>query len=450
MDMVGCTYPNGISIEVADTTGDTQLNDYKFVCQTEKAEENTFSIQCGDIFSTYHKNGSLESCAIGQEFDVEYDYYYKEDPRGGGGNHTFSGGNKIKIKIKFRINNDKLNDTHNSFTYFPYWVNASYINNLLEKTTFVDASQYLEDLRNSEIKDNSGRLDWKDITGDIKDNYTHNETSQDYLSRTRFDYPVKNKKGRYNDLVTFADKNNKDKVIFDDDSYVQNAVYEKEINFGANMEYHIVAFRNYLNNSGDNLLKNIIAMYISKPYTISTMYLIYNKDDIKYGYEDDESNLIKFEDYFESNFKGYLCKIKPISESSDGNGETTSDTSNTVKRMVIEMALHSKTLTNADIAGAVLTKNKNGTIIAETSVYQILNIENLSEEIIAKNELTEEEREKRKCGILVKMILDESLGITDIIDYPNSGLDLFIMDDNQIIYRINLHIDSNGNLSYRG
>ena len=444
MDMVGCTYPNGISIEVADTTGDTQLNDYKFVCQTEKAEENTFSIQCGDIFSTYHKNGSLESCAIWQEFDVEYDYYYKEDPRGGGGNHTFSGGNKIKIK--FRINNDKLNDTHNSLTYFPYWVNSRDIKNLLEKTTFVDASQYLETLGNSEINDSPGRLDWKDITGDIKDNYTHNETSQDYLSRTRFDYPVKNKKGRYNDLVTFADKNNKDKVIFDDDSYVQNAVYEKEINFGANMEYHIVAFRNYLNNSGDNLLKNIIAMYISKPYTILTMYLIYNKGDIKYCYEDDESNLVEFA----SGFTGFKCYIEEITESSDGNGETTSDTSNTVKRMVIEMALHSKTLTNADIAGAVLTKNKNGTIIAETSVYQILNIENLSEEIIAKNELTEEEREKRKCGILVKMILDESLGITDIIDYPNSGLDLFIMDDNQIIYRINLHIDSNGNLSYRG
>ena len=446
MDMVGCTYPNGISIEVADTSGDTQLNDYKFICQTDKAEENTFSIQCGDIFSTYHKNGSLESCAIGQEFDVEYDYYYKEDPRGGGGNHTFSGGKKVKIK--FRINNDKLNDTHNSFTYFPYLVNSRDIKNLLEKTTFVDASLYLENLGNSEIDDTPGRLNWKDITGDIKDNYTHNETSQDYLSRTRFDYPVKNKIGRYNNLVTFADKNNKDKVIFDDDSYVQNAVYEKEINFGAKMEYHIVAFRNYLNNSGDNLLKNIIAMYISKPYTISTMYLIYDKGDIKYWYEDDEidesvngSNLVEFASHFENGFTGFNCDMKDIIESSDGNGETTGDTSNTVKRMVIEMALHSDTLTNADVASAVLTKNKNGTIIAETSVYQIFSKGQFEDDV---------DRETSKCGILVKMILDESLGIKNKGDYPNNGLDLFIMDDNQIIYRINLHIDSSGNLVNRG
>ena len=434
MDMVGCTYPNGISIEVADTSGDTQLNDYKFVCQTDKAEENTFSIQCGDIFSTYHKNGSLESCAVAREFDVEYDYYYDEDERGGGGNHTFSG--EKKAKIKFRINNDMLNDTHNSFTYFPYWVNARYIKGLLEKTTFVDASQYLEDLENSEIKNTSKRLNWGDITGDIKNNYTHNEKKQEALSRTRFDYPKKDKGNMHNRLVTFVDKGNSNKVIFDDDSYVQNAVYEKEMNFEAKASYHIVAFRNYLNNSGDNLLKNIIAMYISKPYTISPIYLIYDKGDIKYWYEDDESNLVKFA----SGFTGYYCRMEDIRESSDGNGETTGDTSNTVKRMVIEMALHSDTLTNADIAGAVLTKNKNGTIIAETSVYQIFD----------KNEFTEEDREKHKCGIYVKMILDESLGITGIGQYPNSGLDLFIMDDNQIIYRINLHIDYLGNLVNRG
>ena len=48
------------------------------------------------------------------------------------------------------------------------------------------------------------------------------------------------------------------------------------------------------------------------------------------------------------------------------------------------------------------------------------------------------------------MILDESLNISGIDNYPNKGLDLFIMDDNQIIYRINLHIDSRGNLVNRG
>ena len=421
MDMVGCTYPNGISIEVADTSGDTQLNDYKFVCQTDKAEENTFLIQCGDIFSTYHKNGSLETCAVGQEFDVEYDYKYD----GRRDVHTFDGGDKVKIK--FRINNDILNDTHNSFTYFPYWINTRNISGLTSATTFVEASEYL--------KNNATRLNWKEITGDIKNNYTHNEKNQEILSRTRFDYPKKDKSNMHNKLVTFVDKGNSNKVIFDDDSYVQNAVYEKEMNFGANAEYHIVAFRNYLNNSGDNLLKNIIAMYISKPYTIRPINLMYDEGGIKYWYENDESNVVNFE----SGFTGYNCEMKDIIESSDGNGETTSDTSNTVKRMVIEMVLHSNTLTNADIAGAVLTKNKNGTIVAETSVYQVFNTK----------EVNDENRETSKCGIYVKMILDESLGIKNKGDYPSSGLDLFIMDDNQIIYRINLHLDSNGNLVNR-
>lgn len=444
MTMIGCTYPNGISIEVADTTGDTQLNDYKFVCQTDRAEENTFSIQCGDIFSVYHKNGSLESCAVAREFDVEYDYYdpkyYDIDDK------LFGYGQpNVRVNLKFRINNDMFNDTHNSFTYFPYWINSyRTLNVLLNKTTFVDASAYL--WGNSNVS----RLNWVDITGEVKDTYLHNETSQDYLLRTRFDYPAKGNKGRYNNLVAFAEKENNDKVIFDDDSYVQNAVYGKTVYINEKNPSYIVAFRNYLNNSGDNLLKNIIAMYVSKPFTISPIgFLGYSENNIYY-YEDDESKLIKFA----SGFTGYKCYDieEETTQDSDGSDGTTGDTTNTVKikRWVIEMALYNATLTNADIAGAVLTKNNNGTIVAETSVYQIFNTTGLSDENIEKNEMTEEEREARKCGIFVKMILDESLGIEKIIDYPNSGLDLFIMDDNQIIYRINLHIDAEGHLVQRG
>ena len=430
MTMIGCTYPTGISTETTDTSGDTQLKDYKFVCQTEKAEENTFSIQCGNIFSTYHKNGSVETCAVAKEFDVEYDYIEDE-------NHFHYKGNSKKAKIKFRINNDKFNDTHNSFTYFPYWIPTDSIiddKGFSGVTSFVSASLFLGLA--------AKRLNWKDISGEVKDNYNHNETSQDYLSRTRFDYPVKNKKGRYNNLVAFADKNNKNKVIFDDDSYVQNAVYEKEIKFDdENNSYSIVAFRNYLNNSGDNLLKNIIAMYVSKPYKLSPIKFVsggYYKDD-----KEDESitgstsSSSSEPKKIENAFSAYTVSVKEEQE-----GETTGDTGNTVERMVIELALSGDTLTNANIAGAAITKNNSGVIAGETSVYQIYDKQDITDD--------DDDVENHMCGIFVKIILNDDLKIKTIKDYPNKGLDLYVMDDNQLVYRINLHINNSGQLSYRG
>lgn len=419
MTMIGCAYPTGISTETADTSGDAKLNNYKFVCQTEKAEENNFSIQCGNIFSIYHKNGSVETCAVAKEYDAEYDYDTKNNY------FHYSGGSK-KVKIKFRINNDKFNDTHNSFTYFPYWICTNQIGELIRcGTTFVEASEYL--------KNYAIRLTWNDISGEVKDNYNHNEKSQDYLSRTRFDYPVRGGKGRRNYLATFADKDNKDKVIFDDDSYVQNAVYEKNITFNENTDsYSIVAFRNYLNNSNDNLLKNIIAMYVSKPYKLSPIRFV----SVPCYREYDESITGSTSSGLQeitSSFRAYMDT--PDSASN----ETTGDTSNTVQRMVIELALSGETLTNASIAGAAITKDRSGDIAGETSVYQIY----------SDSSVTDENVESLMCGIYVKITLNDDLNIKTVKDYPNKGLDLYIMDDNQFIYRINLHIDDNGNLAYR-
>lgn len=419
MTMIGCAYPTGISTETADTSVDTKLNNYKFVCQIEKAEENNFSIQCGNIFSIYHKNSSVETCAVAKEYDAEYDYDTTNNY------FHYSGGSK-KVKIKFRINNDKFNDTHNSFTYFPYWICTNQIGELIRcGTTFVEASEYL--------KNWAIRLTWNDISGEVKNNYNHNEKSQDYLSRTRFDYPAKGGKGRRNYLATFADKDNKDKVIFDDDSYVQNAVYEKNITFNENTDsYSIVAFRNYLNNSNDNLLKNIIAMYVSKPYKLSPIRFV----SVPCYREYDESITGSTSSGLQeitSSFRAYMDTLDSASD------ETTGDTSNTVQRMVIELALSGETLTNASIAGAAITKDRSGDIAGETSVYQIY----------SDSSVTDENVESLMCGIYIKITLNDDLNIKTVKDYPNKGLDLYIMDDNQFIYRINLHIDDNGNLAYR-
>ena len=420
MTMIGCTYPTSISTETADTSGYTQLNDYKFVCQTEKAEENNFSIQCGNIFSIYHKNGSIEACAAEKEFDFEY--LYSKDYNG-----FFCFGLSKNMEIKFRINNDKFNDTHNSFTYFPYLIRTEMLSGLTSVTTFVEASEYL--------KNYAIRLTWNDISGEVKNNYNHNEKSQDYLSRTRFDYPAKGGKGRRNYLATFVDKENKDKVIFDDDSYVQNAVYEKSLTFyniftQVYNSYNIIAFRNYLNNSSDNLLKNIIAMYVSNPYKLSNIEFV----SVPCYREDDESitgstsnGLTKIT----SAFSAYMDTHDSVSD------ETTGDTSNTVQRMVIELALSGETLTNASTAGAAITKNKIGDIAGETSVYQIY----------SDSSVTDENMVSLMCGIYIKITLNDDLNIKTIADYPNEGLDLYIMGDNQFIYRINLFIDDDGNLS---
>lgn len=419
MTMVGCTYPTGISTETKDTSDGTHLNDYKFVCQTEKSEENNFSIQCGNIFSTYHKNGSVEACAVAKEFDIDY-YYHKS------ANvflYKFSSNHK-RVKIKFRINNDKFNDTHDSFTYFPYWISTDKIGELISVgTTFTKASAYL--------KTHATRLNWKDISGEVKDNYIHNEKSQDYLSRTRFDYPVKDRNKRYNDLVTFADKENNEKVIFDDDSSVQNAVYEKYMTFNIqnNSSYSIVAFRNYLNNSSDNLLKNIVAMYVSNPYKLSPIKFVSVPCYIKNDEENESatgstsSGLKKLE---------YAFSAYTVSTDSVEEGGTTGDTSNTVKRMVIELALSGDTLTNASFASAAITENDSDVIAGETSVYQIYSDENI---------------ESLMCGIYIKITLNDDLQINTVADYPSQGLDLYIMDDNQFIYRIDLCIDDYGNLS---
>ena len=301
------------------------------------------------------------------------------------------------------------------------------LSGLTSVTTFVEASEYL--------KNNAIRLTWNDISGEVKNNYNHNEKSQDYLSRTRFDYPAKGGKGRRNYLATFADKDNKDKVIFDDDSYVQNAVYEKSLTFyniftQVYNSYNIIAFRNYLNNSSDNLLKNIIAMYVSNPYKLSNIEFV----SVPCYREDDESitgstsnGLTKIT----SAFRAYMDTLDSVSD------ETTGDTSNTVQRMVIELALSGETLTNASTAGAAITKNKIGDIAGETSVYQIY----------SDSSVTDENMVSLMCGIYIKITLNDDLNIKTIADYPNEGLDLYIMGDNQFIYRINLFIDDDGNLS---
>ena len=329
------------------------------------------------------------------------------------------------MEIKFRINNDKFNDTHNSFTYFPYLIRTEMLSGLTSVTTFVEASEYL--------KNNAIRLTWNDISGEVKNNYNHNEKSQDYLSRTRFDYPAKGGKGRRNYLATFADKDNKDKVIFDDDTYVQNAVYEKSLTFyniftQVYNSYNIIAFRNYLNNSGDNLLKNIIAMYVSNPYKLSNIKFV----SVPCYREDDESITGSTSSGLQeitSSFRAYM--------DTENEDETTGDTSNTVQRMVIELALSGETLTNASIAGAAITVNNKGDIAGETSVYQIY----------SDSSVTDENMVSLMCGIYIKITLNDDLNIKTVKDYPNDGLDLYIMGDNQFVYRINLFIDDDGNLS---
>ena len=194
--------------------------------------------------------------------------------------------------------------------------------------------------------------------------------------------------------------------------------------------YNIIAFRNYLNNSGDNLLKNIIAMYVSNPYKLSNIEFV----SVPCYREDDESitgstsnGLTKIT----SAFSAYMDTPDSVSD------ETTGDTSNTVQRMVIELALSGETLTNASTAGAAITKNKIGDIAGETSVYQIY----------SDSSVTDENMVSLMCGIYIKITLNDDLNIKTIADYPNEGLDLYIMGDNQFIYRINLFIDDDGNLS---
>ena len=235
-------------------------------------------------------------------------------------------------------------------------------------------------------------------------------------------------------MATFADKDNKDKVIFDDDSYVQNAVYEKNITFNENTDsYSIVAFRNYLNNSNDNLLKNIIAMYVSKPYKLSQIRFVSVPCYREYGEENESTtgSTISGLKEITSAFSAYT--------NTEQEDVTTGDTSNSVTRMYIELALSGETLTNASIAGAAITKNNSGDIAGETSVYQIY----------SSSIVTDENVESLMCGIYIKITLNDDLNIKTVKDYPNKGLDLYIMDDNQFIYRINLHIDDNGNLAYR-
>ena len=121
----------------------------------------------------------------------------------------------------------------------------------------------------------------------------------------------------------------------------------------------------------------------------------------------------------------------------ENEDETTGDTSNTVQRMVIELALSGETLTNASIAGAAITVNNKGDIAGETSVYQIY----------SDSGVTDENMVSLMCGIYIKITLNDDLNIKTVKDYPNDGLDLYIMGDNQFVYRINLFIDDDGNLS---
>ena len=244
---VACSY----DIEVASESTEGGV---VFTGVIEPGEETTFTVDCRSQISVV--SSGLSTMAQADKADL----YYASN---GGVQH---------VDFKFKIGQDKYNKTHNITTFLPFFWRApdgegvEYLFNLIKKIKKVEKFEDLmKQLVENTYKHGSGYKNahgtkdiWKQAEYDgslrpMTDDIRCDTLNTDYARYLWYS-------GDGDRVHHWFEDDDRDKIVYDDDSRVRNIIYSID---RPTQALAIVLLRQYLNAEDDNLSKNIMLLNTS-------------------------------------------------------------------------------------------------------------------------------------------------------------------------------------------
>ena len=257
-----CSYEYDIS------TREKLVGDNTYVmpkCVVQEGIETSFDIDCRNMITS--ESGLMTDLIKNNKYNARYD----------------SEGNLVDYVIRFKIVPDKYNSTHQIATFIPYilsdatlphdrngqvyWqpYNTDGSTNGLNHISYTNTANetaiqwYIRQMKNAtSIQEVLTNLNQRGLS------FRH-DIIYEGISPTNWDiwcdtFNTSTPYGREQDHWRWSEADDYLKPVYDDDSRVSSAVYTKGIGRD-NVEYAIVLLRQYVNNSSDNLSKNIFAIH---------------------------------------------------------------------------------------------------------------------------------------------------------------------------------------------
>lgn len=223
---------------------------------TQGFAETNFTISCDKTIDI--QLPTLEECATNDTYNVRF---------------VREGGNMVSknLTLEFKLKNDTRNSTHSVYTYIPrlYIVklkgsNINNLNELKKETTIKGIRSNIETyggtifdvLKDSDV--GLARSSWRPDIGRLINNNDLFNGDQHW---------------RGSDMPN-------ESIIFDDSKEVKNVIYQKKVGINNVDVGGIVFFRNYLNNTGDNLTKEIVTIQTAAIFDFRQFELVGDKCEV--------------------------------------------------------------------------------------------------------------------------------------------------------------------------
>lgn len=245
---VSCSY-NG-QLELIENGGTNY--DYSYVL--DEGESVSFDISGRNEITL--SNSSLEESAKNGIGNVSY-----ECNNGGSNTATFV---TKSINLAFKIPDDTVNSTHRNFAYLPYYNTFDYDYNPFENLNEILFNGSMDSMINeilSILNDSNGRCDGEQL---ISNDVT--STSSDFWSQVHV-----TSNGLPNDIFAFNKnrfESNTGNIVYSDDSSIKNVSFvlkrpRRVIRPETFKDmFSIYYFRRYINNTSDNLSKDILTLNV--------------------------------------------------------------------------------------------------------------------------------------------------------------------------------------------
>ena len=242
-----CSYD--IDVNVDDGSEEMSL-----VGTTSEADELEFMVDCRNMITP--ELLSLEEATTSSNLNNTYNVNFKYDV---GKKLCYSN----SIRIRCRVKQDSYNTTHDIYTEFPFFYaikwnkseTSKYQGNVISLVK--NESKTLTEIINNLNDGKKGKMQ----------SFTYDDSTVKDLSR------AKNKvnKGPFTFTVNgyyWVTREDNNIIAYDDNTNVKNVVYKFESGISNVDVGGVFLKRNYLNNSGDNLIKNITTIQFTSIYDI--------------------------------------------------------------------------------------------------------------------------------------------------------------------------------------
>ena len=318
-----------------DVNTDDGSEEISLVGTTSETDELEFIVDCRNMITP--ELMSLEEATTSSNLNNTFNVNFKYDK-----------GKKLctsnSIRIRCRVKQDSYNTTHDVYTEFPFFYVAKWSSSetrKYQKNIITLAKNESKDL--SELIKNLSQGD----KGCMK-TFTYDDSTVKDLARTR----DKLNKGQYTFhiggyyWVTNEDRN---VIAYDDNTNVKNVVYKFESGISNVDVGGVFLKRNYLNNSGDNLTKNISTIQFTSIYDVRQFNFdlcCAEEAEVKDGTADVTTNDKVMTDVSVSvgsgtNDSGFTTGVSSTTsattENIDSSGETTTKVQHTIFKLTTKL-----------------------------------------------------------------------------------------------------------------